>query len=143
MAATAYFKAAGIGAVAGLRTMTAPAVTLAAGKSGLRGAGSLLAFGEYLADKLPFTPSRLSPPGLIARVVSGGWCGGTVAARLGASRPAGIGCGIAGALAGSWLGYTIRAFLVKSKGLPDTGVALAEDAIALWAARLVTKQNSA
>ncbi len=139
MAATAYLKATGIGAVAGLRTMTAPAVTLAAGASSLRGAGGLLALGEYIGDKLPFTPSRLSPPALIARAVSGGWCGGTVAARLGASRLAGIGCGVAGALAGSWIGYTIRTFLVKSKGLPDTGVALAEDALAVWGARLATK----
>lgn len=139
MAATAYIKAAGIGAVAGLRSMTAPAVTLAAGGSAFRGAGALLALGEWIADKLPFTPSRLSPPGLIARAISGGWCGGTVAVRLGASRVPGIGCGVVGALAGSWAGYTVRTFLVKSKGLPDTGVALAEDAIAVWAARLATQ----
>ncbi len=139
MAISAYFKATGIGAVAGLRTMTAPAVTLAAQHSRWSGAGRLLAFGEYIGDKLPFTPSRLSPPALIARAVSGGWCGGVVAARLGASRIAGVGCGVAGSLAGAWAGYTLRNFLAKTKGFPDTGIALAEDALALWGARLATR----
>jgi uncharacterized membrane protein len=133
LAISAYVKAAGIGAVAGLRTMTAPAVTLAAQDSPWRGAGRLLAFGE------PFTPSRLSPAALIARAVSGGWCGGAVAARLGASRLAGIGCGVAGSLAGAWAGYALRSFLTKTKGIPDTGIALAEDALAVWGARLATK----
>jgi uncharacterized membrane protein len=139
LAISAYVKAAGIGAVAGLRTMTAPAVTLAAQDSPWRGAGRLLAFGEYIGDKLPFTPSRLSPPALIARAVSGGWCGGAVAARLGASRLAGIGCGVAGSVAGAWAGYALRSFLTKTKGIPDTGIALAEDALAVWGARLATK----
>ena len=139
MAIIAYVKAAGIGAVAGLRTMTAPAVTLASLGSRFSGPGRLLALGEYIGDKLPFTPSRLSPPALIARAVSGGWCGGAVAARLGASRLAGIGCGVAGSLAGAWAGYTVRTYLSKGKGLPDTGIALAEDALAVWGARLATQ----
>jgi uncharacterized membrane protein len=139
MAISAYFKAACIGAVAGLRTMTAPAVTLAAQDSPWSGAGRLLAFGEYIGDKLPFTPSRLSPPALIARAVSGGWCGGAVAARLGGSRLAGVGYGVAGSLAGAWAGYSLRNFLAKTKGLPDTGIALAEDAIAVWGARFATR----
>lgn len=138
MATTAYLKAFGIGAVAGLRAMTAPAATLAARSSPWTGAGRLLAFGEYVGDKLPGVPSRLSPPALAARLVSGGWCGGIVASRLDASRAVGIICGVAGALGGAWAGYTVRAYLSKSRGVPDAALALAEDALAAWGGRLAT-----
>ena len=59
--------------------------------------------------------------------------------RLGASRVAGIACGVGGALGSAWAAYSLRMFLTRSKGLPDVGLALAEDALAAWAARLVTK----
>jgi uncharacterized membrane protein len=41
---------------------------------------TLLAIAELVADKLPKTPSRTSPPGLIARIVTGGLTGACVAA---------------------------------------------------------------
>ena len=66
----------GIGVVAGLRTMTAPAAVARAARRrprALRGSSlsflnsprtanilSLLAMGEYVADKLPFNPAELS-----------------------------------------------------------------------------------
>lgn len=138
LATTAYLKALGIGAVAGLRTMTAPAATLGARNSPWTGASRLLALAEYVGDKLPGIPSRLSPPALAARVISGGWCGGIVAARLDASRVAGIACGAVGALGGAWAGFTVRSYLTKSRGVPDAALALAEDALAAWGARLAT-----
>jgi len=48
-------------------------------------------------------------------------------------------CGLGGALLGSWLSYTLRATLVKKRGLPDFAVALGEDLIALGSAYLVTR----
>ena len=138
MATTAYLKALGIGAVAGLRAMTAPAATLGARNSAWTGAARLLAFGEYVGDKLPGAPSRLSLPPLVARVVSGGCCGGIVAARLDASRAAGLACGVAGARGGAWAGYTVRGDLSTSRGVPSAALALAEDALAAWGGRLAT-----
>jgi uncharacterized membrane protein len=41
---------------------------------------TLLAVVELVADKLPRTPSRTAPPGLIARIVLGGLTGACVAA---------------------------------------------------------------
>src|SRR5690242_11440531 len=79
--------AIGIGAIAGLRSMTAPAVvTWAANRHwiGLPGRRlrflkknaatsivSALAVGELVADKLPFTPGRTAPPALGARILTG------------------------------------------------------------------------
>jgi len=141
VAASSYFKAFGIGAVAGLRTMTAPAATLGAKDSPWTGVGRLLALGEYIADKLPAIPARVSPPALIVRAISGGWCGGTVANRLGDSRPVGIACGVAGSLGGAWVGYTLRKYCTEKRGIPDAALAVAEDALAIWSARLLTKQS--
>jgi uncharacterized membrane protein len=41
---------------------------------------TLLAIEELVADKLPQTPSRTAPPGLIARIVMGGLTGACIAA---------------------------------------------------------------
>ena len=139
MAANSYVKALGIGAVAGLRSMTAPAATLGGGGSPWTGIGRFLALGEIIGDKLPAAPSRLSPPALVARVVTGGWCGGAVAARSGGSRPAGIACGVAGSLGAAWLGYTLRTYCSRKRGIPDAALAIAEDALAIWSARALTK----
>ena len=83
-----------IGFFAGLRSLTAPAMTAWAVYLGwlklerpLSLIGSLpavaiftlLAVVELVADKLPQTPSRTAPPGLIARIVMGGLAGACVA----------------------------------------------------------------
>src|SRR3981081_2427302 len=88
-----------IGIVAGLRSLTAPAVVAWAAhrnwidlhNTSLSFMGStaaliifiLLALVELVADQLPSTPSRTKPPGLIARIVLGG-LSGACAARAGA-----------------------------------------------------------
>src|ERR1700716_2970849 len=84
-----------IGVIAGLRSLTAPAVVAWAAHrrwldlhhSALSFMGStaavvvfaLLALAELVADQLPSTPSRTKPPGLIARIVLGGLSGACVA----------------------------------------------------------------
>jgi len=134
-----YLHALAIGAVAGSRSLAAPAATLVGRGSSLARAAGVLAAGELVADKLPMTPSRLSPPALGLRALSGAWSGGSVASARSGSRVVGMACGLGGALLGSWLGYTTRATLVKKRGLPDFAVALGEDFIALGAAYLVTR----
>src|SRR5580700_6484061 len=84
-----------IGVVAGLRSLTAPAVVAwGAHRNWLTLHNSLLAFMsstaavvvftllalvELVADQLPSTPSRTAPPGLIARIVLGGLSGAGLA----------------------------------------------------------------
>src|SRR5215467_6035061 len=135
-----------IGFFAGLRSLTAPAVTAWAVHLGwmkLRGQlaliGSipavaiftLLAVVEMVADKLPNTPSRTAPPGLIARIVMGGLTGACVAAAGGQGALLGSVIGAVGGVVGCFGGYQARTRLVKALGTPDIYVALLEDLAAI------------
>src|SRR5579862_8789575 len=86
--------AIGIGIVAGLRSMTAPALVCWGahlgwinlynsplsfmGSAVAVGIFTLGAIGELVADKLPNTPARTAPVGLIARIITGGLCGACI-----------------------------------------------------------------
>jgi uncharacterized membrane protein len=133
-----YLRALGIGVVAGCRTFTAPAATLQAGDNVWAGLAMLAAAGEYVIDKLPTTPSRLEIAPLAARIVAGGLCGGTLAARNDASRVGGMLAGALGAASAAWIGAHARGFLTR-RGWPDWPGALAEDAIAIRLAWLVNR----
>lgn len=144
-----YFLAFLIGVVAGLRSLTAPAVVSWGARLGwlhlentwlaFLGAPitpyilSALAIGELITDKLPKTPSRKAPVGFAARVVTGALCG----AALGApsqSLVGGLLAGVAGAVAGTLGGYEARTRLVRAIGGKDFPIALIEDAIAIGGA---------
>lgn len=95
---------------------------------------------ELVADKLPKTPSRTAPSGLIARFVMGGLSGACVAAG-GGSRPiVGAILGAAGGIAGAFSGYRIRTGLVRALAKPDIYVALLEDAVAIGGCLLVVSR---
>jgi uncharacterized membrane protein len=135
-----------IGIFAGLRSLTAPAVTAWAVYTGwlklegpLSFIGSfpcvviltLLALGELVADKLPKTPNRTAPLGLSARLVTGGVTGACIASAAGLGAfPGGL-LGAAGAMVGGFGGYQARKRLVKALGKPDLYVALLEDLVAI------------
>jgi uncharacterized membrane protein len=138
-----YARAAGIGAVAGLRTFTAPAATLAAGGSVWTGLVTALAAGEYVGDKLPGTPSRLAAGPLIARIVSGAACGRALAARNDGNPIGGMLAGGAAAVAGAYAGYHLRHYLTSDRKLPDLPLALLEDAVAIVGARAAASRRLA
>ena len=92
---------------------------------------SLLAVGEVIFDKLPNTPNRTAPPGLIARIVTGGLTGACVSVGGGKTALVGAGLGVAGGIVGTFGGYQARARLVRSLRLPDFYIALLEDLIAI------------
>jgi len=92
---------------------------------------SLLAVTELILDKLPNTPNRTAPPGLIARIVTGGLTGACVSVGGGHSALVGAGLGVLGGLVGTFAGYQARAWLVKSLRQPDFNIALLEDLIAI------------
>ena len=152
-----YVLAFLIGVVAGLRSMTAPAVVSWAARLGwlhLEGSPlaflgaavtpyilSVLAIGELINDKLPKTPSRKAPVPFAARVVMGALCG----AALGAPSQAligGIVAGVLGAVAGTMGGYEARTRLVKATGGKDLPIALIEDVIAVGGAFWIVSQFS-
>lgn len=146
-----------IGVIAGLRSLTAPAVVSWAARLGwlhventwLAFLGfaatpyilSVLAIGELIADKLPNTPSRKAPPGFIARIVTGGLSGAALGAS-GGSWIVGLGAGVIGAIAGTFGGYEFRSRLVKATGGKDLPVALLEDVIAIGGAFLIVSRIS-
>src|SRR6202453_237424 len=146
-----------IGVIAGLRSLTAPAVVSSAARFGwlhlentwLAFLGyaatpyilSLLAIAELISDKLPKTPSRKAPVGFAARVVTGALCG----AALGAPSQALIGgllAGVIGAVAGTLGGYEARSRLVRAIGGKDFPIALMEDAIAIGGAVWIVSRFS-
>lgn len=92
---------------------------------------SLLAIAEVIMDKLPTTPSRTAPPGLIARIVTGGLTGACVSLGGGKTALVGAGLGLLGGIVGCFGGYQARVWLVKSLRQPDFNVALIEDLIAI------------
>jgi uncharacterized membrane protein len=144
-----YFLAFLIGVVAGLRSLTAPAVVSWGARLGwlhlentwlaFLGAPvtpyilSALALGELIADKLPKTPSRKAPVGFAARVVTGALCGAALGAP-GQALVGGLLAGVAGAVAGTLGGYEARTRLVRAIGGKDFPIALIEDAIAIGGA---------
>ena len=145
-----------IGVVAGLRSLTAPAAVAWAAhrnwidlhRSPLSFMGStaavvVFALGavvELFADKLPSTPSRLKPPGLIARIVLGGLSGAAVAASTSHSMAFGAILGAAGGIAGAFAGYELRTRLVRALGVPDFIMACLEDAVAIGGGLLIVSR---
>ncbi|AWJ84289.1 DUF4126 domain-containing protein [Azospirillum sp. TSH58] len=148
---TALILAVLIGAVAGSRTLLAPAaVSWAAYGGWLDLSGSWLFFlghpvspwvftvmavGELITDKLPSTPSRKLPFPFASRIAGGAIAGAAIGANAGAWVPGLIAGGL-GAVAGTLLGYEARRRMAAAFGR-DRPAALIEDAVALTVALLV------
>jgi uncharacterized membrane protein len=142
-----------LGLIAGLRSMTPPAVVAWASWAGwLHLDGTPFAFlgsalmryilalgmvGELIADKLPFTPSRTAAGPFIARIVTGCLSGAAYAAGAGGSAVLGGALGAAGAVAGTLGGYRARTGLVRRLRVPDYVIALLEDLVAVGGAVLI------
>lgn len=147
-----FALAAGIGMVAGLRSLTAPAAVSWATRLGwldLSGSAlsfmgstvtvvvlSLLALAEYVADLLPTTPRRTTPGPLIARIVMGGLSGACLCTAAGRSVALGAGLGGLGAIMGAFAGYEARTRLVRALRVKDRVIALSEDLLAVVLALL-------
>jgi uncharacterized membrane protein len=145
--------AATLGAVAGMRTFTAPAVV------SMRLQGRLwswrrnraekflrngtverallaAAAAELIADKLPFIGDRIEPGPLAARAASGALVGWAVARQKEAAVELAI-AGAAAAVAVAFAAWGLRRFITSRSSVPDAVVGLCEDLIAITAARSV------
>jgi uncharacterized membrane protein len=134
-----------IGVVAGLRSLTAPAVVAWAAFIGwidLHGTWAswvaniitvivltVLAVGELVNDKLPKTPARTAAPIFAARIITGGFAGAVLGAWPHWTFTA-LGSGVIGAVLGTLGGYQARKRLAAVAG-NDLPIALLEDAVAI------------
>ncbi len=142
-----FALAFGIGFVAGLRALTAPAAVAWAANLGwinlsnspLSFMGttvsvvifSALALFELIGDMLPSTPKRTAPAPLAARILMGGLCGACVTSANDQSLIIGALLGAVGGLIGAFAGYEIRSRVVGALKIKDTFIALLEDLIAI------------
>jgi uncharacterized membrane protein len=142
-----------LGCLTGLRSLTPPAAVCWAAHFGwLNFAGTKLAFvdrpvalvvltilavAELIADKLPKTPARTAPPGLIARVVLSCLCAVAIATNAGGNLLVPAIVGVGGALIGTFVGYKTRHALVLRAHIPDFAVAIVEDVIAVAGSLLI------
>ena len=142
-----------LGCVAGLRSLTPPAAVCWGAHMGWLHLGgkklaflghpaaliifALLALFELVNDKLPKTPARTALPGLIVRILTGGFSAAALAVSAAGSVVVAALVGIIGALAGTFGGYNVRHSLVSSVHLPDLPVALVEDVIAVAGGLLI------
>lgn len=144
----ALAAAAGFGVLAGMRSLTAPALLgrELAHPHGIlqrhpfqryalqRGARVLttLAAGELAADKAPFTPARTAPPVLAARILSGIVTGATLARWH--RRPV-LGfalVGAASALASTYAFYGLRRFVSQRLRVPNVVAGFLEDSLVFF-----------
>lgn len=146
-----------IGVVAGLRSLTAPAVVAWAahknwlnlhttflsfmGSTAAVVAFVLLAIVELVSDQLPNTPARTKPPGLIARIILGGLSGAAVAAAGAQSMAVGGILGAIGGVAGAFAGYQVRTRLVRALKVPDFVIAVLEDAVAIGGGLFIVSRS--
>jgi uncharacterized membrane protein len=149
-----FLLALGIGIVAGLRSLTAPAVVAWGaylnwlnlhgsplafmGSTIAVGIFSVLAIGELVADKLPMIPKRTAPAPLIARIITGGLSGACLCASAGQSLIVGALLGGIGAVVGAFLGYDVRRRL--DLHINDLVVAVCEDVVAVGLALFVVSR---
>jgi len=144
-----FLRALGLGAVAGMRSMTAPALlsyflSHRKGSARLNSALSeplanpavanalgLLAVGELIVDKLPITPNRTLPPSVAFRALSGAVVGSALYESRNQSRATGAMVGALAAVAATYGAFALRRALSRKGVLPDPVLGAVEDAIAL------------
>lgn len=148
--------AIGLGAIAGMRAAAAPAITahiLSNNPSkrflksplgfmqskGLAIALKILAEGELVGDKLPNTPSRTEPGGVIARCISGALAGASIYKASGNNFLTGALLGSGAALASTYACHSLR----KETGLKfkifDPFVGAIEDGVVIGGGIVLTK----
>lgn len=149
-----YIRVLILGAIAGMRSMSAPAFAgrylrihdMSAvekrlfgfiGRATFAKLFASLALGEVIVDKLPGIPARIRPAGLTARVLSGALCGGALCEAE--KRNVVWGAGIGGAAAAVWayVFYYLRKRYTPSGKIPNGVAGFVEDGIVVGCAAAV------
>lgn len=150
---TSYLQVIGAGLLAGMRSMTAPALISSQlaggslegenaplgvlGSSKANTAFRLLAIGELVGDKLPGVPARTQLPSLIVRSISGALVGAVINNVKGRSPAIGATVGGAAAIVGTYASYHLRRTMKSALHMPDPVLGAMEDAVVLGAGRVL------
>ena len=145
-----YMQVLGVGALSGMRSMAGP-VRVSEYLSRHRSDPSIsvnwlssplvslafkvMAAGEMGADKLSFTPSRITALPLAGRFFFGAAAGAALSEAKGGRRITGALLGGASAVTAAFMTYHVRRALTRTLGFPDPLVALAEDALVVTGGR--------
>jgi uncharacterized membrane protein len=146
-----FAAAVTLGAVAGMRTFSAPAIasTRLQGqiwswrrnraerflrKPAVRAALVALAGAELLADKLPSAPDRIRPIPLAARAASGAIVGWSIGQDRAAARRLAV-AGALAAVASAYLAWGVRRFIASRSSIPDPLIGACEDVLAIAVGR--------
>ena len=146
---SAVLRTASFAALAGMRSMAAPALLSRAVRrgdvEGLRGTSfatlgypkvsttlQLLMIGEMVADKTPAVPSRTSVPALLGRGFSGALVGAALFVSEERRAASGAILGTLSALLAAYIGEQLRVQGTEKLGVPDQILALLEDGIVLF-----------
>ena len=130
-----FWKALALGTLAGMRTSSAPIVAnrllsqhpgkrhshyfkwLASNEAGV--VFGVMGAGEFVGDKLPKTPARIAPQGLIGRCISGALAGGAIYEAAGDNALLGALIGSAAASCSTFVTYFARKKAGSITGVPD------------------------
>ena len=145
-----FWQALSLGALAGMRTASAPAIAshiLSNHQSG-KLSGSPLSFMqsgtiavitkcfaalELIGDKLPGTPDRIKSSALIARCLSGALAGATIFKAKGSSMLTGAVLGSGAAFAATYGSYYLRKNIVSKTNTFDPIIGAIEDVLVIGA----------
>lgn len=153
-----YSAAALMGALAGMRSMAGPAFLgqlarkgalsevngplALVTKSGFGATSGVLALGEMVADKLPFTPNRTAVGPLLGRALTGGLSGAVICSAKRRSMLFGALLGAAAAVGAAYGAYHLRKSGGERLHVPDGVMALGEDAIVAGLGHTLTTRLS-
>ncbi|UOQ78003.1 DUF4126 family protein [Hymenobacter sp. 5516J-16] len=150
------WQTVGLGAIAGFRSMTAPALLssnlLQYHPQALAGSPlrwlqkplvahglKVLAAGEMTADKLPQMPDRIAPMVLLGRAAAGALVGATLY-KINHDKPlSGALVGSVAAVAASYLSFVLRKKATEGSGLPGGLIGGLEDLFTLGTGLALTK----
>lgn len=125
-------QAIGLGTIAGMRSMSAPALAAYIFKNkpvhAIKTPLTVLAAAELIADKLPFAPARTIPVSIIVRSISGATSSTYAANKKGKRLAAGV-IGLVTTIASTFAFYYLRKEAGKKLKIDNYILGLAEDLI--------------
>jgi uncharacterized membrane protein len=151
-----FWQTIGLGTLAGMRAMSAPAITSHIlshhHSNNLEGTPlnlmqsekvalvlKILAVSEFIGDKIPSAPNRISPTALTGRFLSGALAGASIYKASGNNAITGALIGGSTAAASTFVSFFIRRNAVKRTTIIDPVIGMIEDAlVAASGAGLVT-----